>query len=197
MTNEIVKERINLLTMNEVNSIEYRILQERHIERYALVRKFAFGKVIDIACGIGYGSYLLSKNPDIQCVHGFDPDEKTINHAKNNFSCEKTIFTQGSVETLEEDKVDTLVSLETIEHLKNPNSFKLMIKRNKPKRIIISFPNKKTTHYNKYHLWDIQNEDVIIMLRREYGKVHAFDFYDSSFMIFDRKSHSIEEKFFL
>ena len=57
-------ERIVIDKAN-IDSIEEDIIIRRGIERYMYVRQFVYGNVLDIACGEGYGSYLMSKNPDV------------------------------------------------------------------------------------------------------------------------------------
>jgi len=51
-----------------------------HLHRYYFASKFVEGKrVLDLACGEGYGSYILSKSAEH--VVGVDIDELTIKHA--------------------------------------------------------------------------------------------------------------------
>jgi 2-polyprenyl-3-methyl-5-hydroxy-6-metoxy-1,4-benzoquinol methylase len=90
----------------------------------------------------------------------------------------------GQPETISE-KFDMLVCLETIEHLPDYNIIKDLVDRCRINEIIISFPNKKTTHYNKYHLWDISKEDVI-RLFNNYQCYTTKDMDDSTIMNFIR-----------
>jgi 2-polyprenyl-3-methyl-5-hydroxy-6-metoxy-1,4-benzoquinol methylase len=51
-----------------------------HLYRYYFALHFVKDKkVLDLACGEGYGSYILSKSAEY--VTGLDIDEKTIKHA--------------------------------------------------------------------------------------------------------------------
>lgn len=152
-------ERI-IIDRRNIDELEEDIIIRRGIERYMYARQFAYGKVIDIACGVGYGSYLVSKNPDVTKVVGYDRAEKAIVQAKNNFLTEKTDFILGDPTTIQ-GKFDFLMCLETIEHLPNPTVLKELVDRCEINEIVISFPNKKTTHYNKFHLWDITQEDIL------------------------------------
>src|SRR4051812_16279353 len=45
-----VFERIGM-TRSELETIEHDILRRRHVERYAIVRQFVYGRVVDCACG--------------------------------------------------------------------------------------------------------------------------------------------------
>ena len=174
-----LQERINI-TKSTVDGIESRILFERHIERYCLARKYLYGNVCDVACGVGYGAYLCSKNPDVMSIRGFDIDELAIREANDNFNENKVSFYKEVIDNIHGD-FDMLISLETIEHLDNPESLFNMVERCKIHEIILSFPNKKTTHYNRWHLWDIRSEDIKNIFYNFYV-LDDFDFYDSKFM---------------
>jgi SAM-dependent methyltransferase len=157
-------ERI-YLTKEEINETLQTIRFQNHIERYQLVKRYLYGTVLDVACGIGYGTYLMSNVPDVDLVIGADIDEQTIRTAGKNFKASKTQFL---VESLEEinlmNKIDCVVSLETIEHLKDLNVYKEFIHRHYPELIVLSYPNKKSTHFNKYHYQDLNKQDIINLL---------------------------------
>ncbi|MBC7005167.1 methyltransferase domain-containing protein [Photobacterium sp. BZF1] len=172
-------ERINI-NKNTVDKLESEILFQRHIERYALARKYLYGQVCDVACGVGYGAYLCAKNPDVTKISGFDADKDAVVHAQEHFTTNRTQFECKAVESIE-GKFDILMSLETIEHLKDPRELVSLAKRCQVNEILLSFPNKKTTHYNKWHLWDITSHDIKALFK-EYYVLDEFDFYDSKFM---------------
>lgn len=60
-------ERI-VIDKENIDAIEEDIIIRRGIERYMYVRQFVYGNVLDIACGGGDGSYLISKNPDVKKI---------------------------------------------------------------------------------------------------------------------------------
>jgi len=152
-------ERI-YLKYDELNSIEKDILVRRHIERYSIIRQWCKGVVLDFACGCGYGSYVISKNPDVSFVFGLDIDKDSISWANENYKTEKIIFFQQTLEDFNE-KVDLLVCLETIEHIKDKNFLPKQVNRLGINKILLSFPSKKTTHYNPYHFHDYKTQDVL------------------------------------
>ena len=86
-----VRERI-YFNKSTLKDIEFDILNRRHIERYALIRQYLYGDVLDVSCGSGYGSYLVSNNPDINSVLGLDISKEGIDWAKANFETEKVKF---------------------------------------------------------------------------------------------------------
>lgn len=152
-------ERI-IIDKESIDDLEEDIIIRRGLERYMYVRQFAYGRVLDIASGVGYGSYLLSKNPDVINVTAVDKSEKAIEQAESNFKNDKIKFILGEPKYVK-NEFDILVCLETIEHLDHPEILNEMVERCNIKEVIISFPNKKTTHYNKYHMWDVTEEDVL------------------------------------
>lgn len=172
-------ERI-IIDKENIDALEEDIIIRRGIERYMYVRQFVYGNVLDTACGVGYGSYLMSKNPDVKCITAVDRSEKAIANAKECFSKENVNFILGSPETIN-GKFDVLVSLETIEHLADPVILKDLVERCKIPEIIISFPKKKTTHYNPYHLWDYTKEDILRIFDN-YVCYRVYDIHDSTIM---------------
>lgn len=160
MSKAVYKEMERIIIDKEnIDRLEEDIIIRRGIERYMYVRQYVYGKVVDIASGVGYGSYLLSKNPDVQQINSYDKSNKAIEIANENFKNEKINFILGEPEQVNK-QYDVLVCLETIEHLEKPTILNDMVERCNINEIIISFPNKKTTHYNKHHLWDFTEESV-------------------------------------
>ena len=94
-------------------------IAHEHWHRYAFARRFLGGKrVLDVACGEGYGSAWLAAVA--QHVVGVDIDPAAIAHARAKYaSCGNLRFEQGSATALQlpERSIDVVVSFETIEHL--------------------------------------------------------------------------------
>lgn len=189
-------ERI-FIDKENVDNIEEDIIIRRMIERYMYVRQFVYGHVLDIACGTGSGSYLLSKNPDVKKITGVDISETAVSNASQNFNVENIEYILGTPETIN-GQFDVMVSLETIEHLENPAVLRELAERCGIKEIILSFPRKKTTHYNKYHLWDITREDVV-RLFQGFECYRAYDIHDCTIMNLlraDRDVHMSPRRYF-
>src|SRR3989344_1791927 len=93
-------------------------VQQDHIERYLFASDFVVGKkVLDIACGSGYGSdFLLKKGA--ASVTGVDVSAQAVDHAQQNYKSEHLSFVVFDAEKyLSEEKYDIIVSFETIEHV--------------------------------------------------------------------------------
>lgn len=91
-----------------------------HYHRYALAAPFARGKrVLDLACGEGYGAALLAAGGAE--VVGVDIDERTIAHARHNYAGRDVSFEVGSItdpDLLADAKpFDVVVCFEAIEHV--------------------------------------------------------------------------------
>lgn len=92
-----------------------------HLQRYVFALRFVVNrKVVDIACGAGYGMSLLSSVA--KSVKGVDIHRKTLEWARANnyFYCPVT-FKQLDVDKNRVDgRFHCAVSFETIEHLNKP-----------------------------------------------------------------------------
>ncbi|QSR87492.1 glycosyltransferase [Candidatus Methylacidiphilum infernorum] len=104
--------------------------EQEYLHRYCIARDFCAGKdVLDIACGEGYGSVILSSVA--KSVIGVDFDERTIDHARKSYPHNNIQFLQGSAIKLplENCCVDVVVSFETLKHIKEHDLFAAEIKR--------------------------------------------------------------------
>lgn len=123
-------------------------LEADHLARYRFASRFVAGKaVLDIACGVGYGSDLLSKAGALR-VDGVDINEDVIAYAGKNYASETTRFLCGDIYTFSSPRCyDMIVSFETIEHVEDyskalTNLFRLLCDNG---RLIISSPNRPIT----------------------------------------------------
>ena len=169
-------ERI-MLTRDGLLEAERRILQNEHIRRYAAIRRFCYGRTLDFASGCGYGTFLLAVNPDVTEAIGIDQDPQALAWSRREFVHTKLHFRNAAVEDLDEP-FDTLVCLETIEHLKDVRIVPELVERCKIDNIIVSFPDKKTTHYNPFHFHDFVTQEIVDLFPRHLI-YHSIRFVDS------------------
>jgi ubiquinone biosynthesis O-methyltransferase len=96
-----------------------------HLTRYIFASKYVKGaRVLDIACGSGFGSsYLIRKGAE--SVTGVDLSEEAINIAKNNFQKRGLTFQVGTAEDLPfaDNSFDIITSMGTIDHMNDPALF--------------------------------------------------------------------------
>lgn len=111
-------ERLDFAEESKYNSVEVSI----HLNRYLTAKQYVNGKrVLDIACGEGYGSKLM-KTWGADSVVGVDISEEALKVANNQFSGDGVVFLKHTAEELpfENNSFDVVVSFETVEHLDYP-----------------------------------------------------------------------------
>ena len=100
-----------------------------HIARYYFAIPYARGRVLDIACGVGYGSHMIAKSckKDVNHVVGVDVDEDSIKYAERTYNHPRITYKTGdAVDPRLPQKLglfDTIFSFETIEHLTDDLQF--------------------------------------------------------------------------
>src|SRR4051812_45301524 len=105
-------------------------IQHEHYHRYLWALQLCAGKrVVDVACGEGYGAALLATVAE--SVLGFDIAPEAISHAVSTYSSPHLWFKVADAASLpvEDASVDVVVSFETIEHLENPEDCIAEIRR--------------------------------------------------------------------
>ncbi|MFA9557133.1 class I SAM-dependent methyltransferase [Evansella sp. AB-rgal1] len=100
-----------------------------HLARYYFAMPYVKGRVLDIACGSGYGSKLLAKSrkKQISELLGVDIAENAIEYAHKSYYHPLLTFKQcDAMDPHIVDKLgtfDTIVSFETIEHVEDDRAF--------------------------------------------------------------------------
>lgn len=99
-----------------------------HKNRYVFASQQIKGQnlsVMDAACGVGYGSYILSQNKNIKDIKSFDISNDALTHAQKFYKSDKISYELKNLENESLGKVspDYFISFETIEHLPDPELF--------------------------------------------------------------------------
>lgn len=105
-------------------------IETEHVSRYVFASALCAGKrVLDIACGEGYGSAMLAQVASD--VVGVDIDEASVAHAAASYGREGLRFEVGSCEKIPAKKgsFDVVVSFETIEHIEDHAAFLREVRR--------------------------------------------------------------------
>ncbi|MGH8850472.1 MAG: methyltransferase domain-containing protein [Casimicrobiaceae bacterium] len=149
-----------------------------HWHRYAFARRYADGRrVLDAACGEGYGTALLA-TAAAEAV-GVDIDAAAIGHARSTYGTERIRFVEGSCTRLPlpDASFDVVVSFETIEHLDaadQPRMLAEFARVLKPAGLlVISSPNKRVysderEHVNEFHRHELYRDGLSALLARAF-----------------------------
>ena len=147
-----------------------------HVKRYEFASRFVSGRVLDIACGTGYGTQILLEcdgTGEIKQIIGVDLDKDTIDYAKENYNNEKVSYIIDDAASTDLaaklGSFDTIVSFETLEHLEKDISFlNNLEKLLKPSgTLIISTPfgrGRGIPCSNPYHVHQYTEEEFVQLL---------------------------------
>jgi SAM-dependent methyltransferase len=124
-------------------------IRRDHVARYefALTRLKRRSQVIDLACGVGYGSHLMASAG--HQVIGIDRDADAVQFARKHYGKSGAIFRLGDASTARLLQSNAAVCFETIEHLADP----LPMLRNLRKAagtLIASVPNETVFPFRNY-----------------------------------------------
>lgn len=138
---------------------------DAHIARYTWARQFVRpgDRVLDAACGLGYGSAVLADATLCAVVVGMDGDAWAVDYARQHYGAARPrlTFETRDLATLADGTAgsfDVIVSFETIEHLEDPAQFVRACRQllTPGGRLLCSVPNAWVDEHgvdpNPYHL---------------------------------------------
>jgi ubiquinone/menaquinone biosynthesis C-methylase UbiE len=149
-----------------------------HWHRYAFARRYAEGRrVLDAACGEGYGTALLGTKA-AQAV-GVDIDAGSIRHAQSTYGSATIRFVEGSCTELPlpDASFDVVVSFETIEHLDAADQSPMLAEFARVLKpaglLIISSPNKRLysdarDYVNEFHRHELYRDGLAELLGKAF-----------------------------
>lgn len=149
----MVTERLDIRNSREVEVTERRY-------RFALDRLDRAEKVMDAACGTGFGTHILAQKCE---VLGIDRSREALDIARWEMGY-AGLYLQMDLALIPTDffrYFDAVVSLETLEHLKYPKAFLWKIAQAGCGHLILTTPIVPTRHFNPYHLHDFTQEQVL------------------------------------
>ena len=126
-----------------------------HITRYEFARQHLIpGRVLDLACGVGYGTSLLQESSIVTEAIGVDICKEAIEYANQRYSCARARFICSPALAYRPAMAfENIVSLETIEHVIDANELLVhLISLLKPGgRLIASVPITPSVDANPHH----------------------------------------------
>lgn len=100
-----------------------------HLARYhwaaQVLASLSPRRVLDVACGAGYGSFMIAEKISGVLVKGVDYDERAIEYARKEYARSGVSFERGNLVTWRSEegpgeplgRFDVILSFDTIEHL--------------------------------------------------------------------------------
>lgn len=151
-----------------------------HRARYEFAMPYCWDKkVLDVACGAGYGSDLLAAVA--RSVTGLDVEVGAVSHARSHYRGPDLGFAVGDAMGMPfgDGCFDAVVSFETIEHLPDIEKYLTEVRRVLTPRgvYLVSTPRaRRTTHRpaNPYHLIEFSAEDFVTLLSAHFANVEIF-----------------------
>ena len=150
-----------------------------HWHRYAFAANLVGGaRVLDLACGEGYGSFLLAGQAGH--VTGVDISRQAIDHARGRYQRENLEFVVGSAADIpsEDNAFDRVVSFETLEHLAEQENMLAEFRRvlRPDGLLIISSPDRavytdQAGYHNEFHVRELYRDELEALLAREFPAV--------------------------
>lgn len=175
--------------MNERGGYPERIIRDDtaigivtiHLKRYEFARPYCMGKrVLDVACGVGYGAHYLARGA-LQVV-GVDIDPEAITYARRRYGDLSNLsFIEGDATALKlrDHSFDVVCSFETIEHLADVQAYLREVQRVLvPKGLYIVstpvVPHSTRTPSNPHHYQEWSPEDFRAVLLHYFSHIELF-----------------------
>ena len=158
----------------------------RHLVVYEWIRDRVAGlKVIDMACGEGYGTAVLAAGA--AAVVGVDANPEAHEHARLRYTAPNVRFARALVETFDEP-ADAVVFLQTIEHVQNPDEvlerFKALTAGSTAPAVYVSTPNLLTLapegaekSGNPWHVKEYRPEEFRALCAAHFSTVEVYGLF--------------------
>lgn len=137
-------------------------------------------RVVDLACGEGYGADILAR-AGAASVLGIDAEEEVVAHARARYGREGVTFTTGDVTTWE-GPCEAITFLQTIEHIEDPEA---LLRRCRELvgpggLVVVSTPNVLTLappgaekSHNPFHVREFRPEAFEALCRSAFADVEV------------------------
>lgn len=184
-------------------SLAWELYAVEHQQRYEFFAPQCRGlKVLDAACGVGYGTRIL-REQGASCVVGIDLAYDAVNYAASHYGAACVSFLAGNVQELPFDShiFDIVLSFETLEHVPHPAVFLDQVKRVlKPNGLFIcSTPNKEFVPlagkkpHNPYHTSEMTLDEFKALVGQRFEIMEQyFQSHSPAFLRYVELLHYVE-----
>jgi 2-polyprenyl-3-methyl-5-hydroxy-6-metoxy-1,4-benzoquinol methylase len=148
-----------------------------HLDRYSFALKYVENMdVADIACGTGYGSFLLSRDGHAKTVTGIDNDPYSVKYAQR-YHISNNIFYEAadaSLTGIRDERFDVVCSFETIEHIEDGDKMiREFYRITKPGgHLILSTPND--WGISKHHLASYNYDRIVNLIGKYFHIIQVY-----------------------
>jgi 2-polyprenyl-3-methyl-5-hydroxy-6-metoxy-1,4-benzoquinol methylase len=157
--------------LHRILAADYHTAKINHYVRYKFASSLVKDDhcVLDIACGVGYGSSLLAHETGARLICGVDLSAEALDFADRMFRHDRIRFMQGNClesSLLEIGQFDLIVSFETIEHVEDDltllQNFSKWLK--KDALLVGSAPNQDVMPFNRdEHLYHYKHYTRVML----------------------------------
>jgi len=175
-----------------------------HWHRYAFARRLVAGKrVLDCACGEGYGSALLSDAAGE--VVGVDIDDASIAHARERYGARTNLrYEKGDATALDfpAARFDVVVCFETLEHVEKQAELLAGFARvlTDDGILLISSPDKHeysevAGFKNEFHVRELYRDELLDLLKPHFPSLRLYGqklVFSSAIVALDGNPGSVE-----
>lgn len=158
----------------------------RHLAVYEWIAERVGGlRVLDMACGEGYGSNILAQTA--RTVVGVDANPEAHEHARLRYGAPNLTFERGMVENFgHPGTFDAVVFLQTIEHVQDPTTvlghFKNLLAPggvvyvSTPNVLTLAGPGRSKSD-NPWHIREYRAEEFDQLCRAVFGRVEVLGLF--------------------
>ena len=168
-----------------------------HVARYRFAKGFVRGqRVLDIACGEGYGAAALARAGAAALV-AIDVSPDVCDHARRKYGLDARVGDAQAI-PLPNRSIDRVVSFETIEHVDDPARFvgecaRVLVSDG---MLIVSSPNRPVYssegRQNPFHRHEFDEREFVELLRAEFKAVQLYTQFPRSAAWWSRRSLAAE-----
>jgi SAM-dependent methyltransferase len=132
---------------------------ELHLDRYRFAaRHLQPGRVLDLACGVGYGTRFLAERANAETrLVGVDVSAEAVDYARRHYDASNIEFVVSDAAAFEDPQgFETIVCLETVEHVEDPAALVAhLVGLLRPGGVLVaSVPTTPSVDVNPHHRHD-------------------------------------------